>query len=132
MNIYIAAPLASNSRPSVVKALRSMGHTVHVRVLPWVEADNASERGALELCDALVMVAPAREDSFLELGYVLGRGKPAVVVNFGQDARAEHPLFSDVTVIASMADLFAAFTMPTGLQLREQAEVQGRDARDFR
>lgn len=111
MKIYLIGRMASISVPLVAKALRAANHTVFD---DWIssgpEADLcwqayekargrtyrealdgfhaqqsfALDKKHLDACDVAVLVAPAGKSAHLELGYIVGQGKPGYILLDGE------------------------------------------------
>lgn len=114
MNIYVASSWRNPVQQTIVHTLRSVGHSVYdfrnppdrtgfawseidpewkswdARQLrdalrhPAAQAGFAADMGALEACDACVLVLPCGLSAHLELGWASGAGKKTVVLALPQ------------------------------------------------
>lgn len=105
--VYVIGSLRNDLVPDVAKSLRQEGFDAfdnwyaagktaddswqeysHQKGLSYTEALSSREanhvfrfdKAYLDLCDAAILVMPAGKSGFLELGYVLGSGKPAYIL----------------------------------------------------
>lgn len=121
MNIYVAASWRTPQQPVVVQALRAAGHKVYdfrKDGFSWSQiglSDNPSlveyldrlqthpraregfnrDMGALEACDACVLVLPCGRSAHLEFGYAIGQRKYTVVLFL------EDPVVPDLMYLAA-------------------------------
>lgn len=106
-SIYLIGSLRNPEIPVIAKALRDAGHEVfddwyaagpeaddywqryeqnrgrsYIQALDGLAVDHVFQfdRTHLDRCDVGVMVGPAGKSAHLELGYVVGRGKPGYVL----------------------------------------------------
>ena len=113
-SIYVIGSLRNEEIPNVAKSLRSVGLDVfddwfaagpeaddfwkkyevdrghdYKEALKGYAARHVYEfdRHHLDRCDAALLVLPAGRSGHLELGYVIGSGKPGYILLDGQDAR---------------------------------------------
>ena len=108
--IYVASSWRNYEYPRVVEALREAGHELYDFRNPprgtgfsWKQLDGvgqncsisdylralrhpiaqegfASDKAALDWCEALVLVMPCGRSAHLEAGYAAGQGKPVIVL----------------------------------------------------
>jgi hypothetical protein len=108
--IYVASSWRNAEYPSVVEAIRGAGHELYDFRNPprgagfgWEQLDGgwlswsipdylkalrhpvaqqgfASDKGALDWCDTLVLVMPCGRSAHLEAGYASGQGKTVIVL----------------------------------------------------
>lgn len=93
MRIYLASSWRNKSYPSVLAALRAVGHHVYdwresVEVTDFgLEAHEAFERDMrfLVAADAVVLLLPAGRSAHLEAGYAAALEKPLLIVDPAYD-----------------------------------------------
>jgi hypothetical protein len=140
VKIYVASSWRNLLQPGIVHALRRIGHEVYDFRNPpgragfgWSEIDPnwqawtpdqyraalahplavagyESDRGALDWCEACVLVLPSGRSASWELGYAMGQRKPGYVVQL-ENVEPEL-MYREAALIASMDELFDAFGEP--------------------
>lgn len=139
MRIYSASSWRNMLYPGIVHALKRCGHDVYdfrnpPNGLPfsWREVFKSSEvtpeeyreglqhprakagyrsdAGAIETCDACVLIMPAGRSASWELGYAMGLGKKCYVILF--EPIEPELMFREATIIVSMPEFFDAFGDP--------------------
>ena len=112
MRIYVASSWRNELQPRVVAALRARGHEVHdykasastpgqledfstlrlepahfrqlLSTHPLAQTLFDKDMGALQTCEACVLVLPCGKSAHLELGWAVGAGKRTVVLLQGE------------------------------------------------
>ena len=93
-----AAPwTAEQTRKALASSVAIDGYTLDMSALEW--------------CDACVMVLPAGRSASWELGYAMGQGKAAYVVQL--DEKEPELMFMGANILGSMNELFDVFGEPT-------------------
>jgi hypothetical protein len=85
---------------------KQMGHT-YAEALQGAHAQNvfSFDKRHLELCDSAVLVAPAGKSAHLELGWMLGQGKPGYLLLDGEPARFDVMSLFATGVYTRLGDL---------------------------
>lgn len=71
---------------------------------------HAADMGALETCDACVLVLPSGRSASWEFGYAMAKGKRAAVVMF--DKAEPELMYRGAEILGSLDELFDAFGEP--------------------
>ena len=134
-SIYIIGSMRNPRVPLVAKALRELGYDVFddwYSVGPeaddkWQEYEKARgrtyrealagyhaqhafalDKHHLDRCGACVLVAPAGKSGHLELGYMIGRGKPGYILLDGEPERFDLMLLFATTIFVSLDELLVS------------------------
>lgn len=132
MNIYVIGSLREPRVHDVATYLRSLGHEVfddwrspgpdtdeqwqayekargrtYVEALAGTHADNVFEydKKHLDAADAVVLVLPAGKSAHLELGYIIGKGKPGYILMDGEPDRFDIMYRFATKVVMDMEEL---------------------------
>ena len=132
MRVYLGGSLKNQTGvPAVARQLREAGHEVFDEwITPGPDADDhlwayGKARGLnakqtletyaarhifefdkhhLDRSDAIVLVMPAGKSAFLELGYMLGKGKPGIIL-MEQDPERIDVMFQFADIATSVAEV---------------------------
>jgi hypothetical protein len=78
---------------------------------PIAKAGYKSDIEALRACEAVVFVLPCGRSASWEVGYAMGQGKPAYVVQF--EEQEPELMFREAKILVNMNELFDAFGEPS-------------------